>query len=623
MQNQSFRTVFVTNSPSLLASGSTVDQLAIGQIGVIDAKTNLAVTAPTYATTKAFQVYWGTPNIDLGIYGGVPNETDRSKLIKGKLIKGFRAKKASKPQTQKIVIGWTGDVSDTETITAGVGERKFLYLNYTGTGIDKLFSKQGITRAYSVDTSCWNSTDDCSTSCGTVDNCRLADEFVKQINADSWTNKFAKARAITECSLSGGVACYVFTVDLCDAGDDASLGLVQAQYPGLVVTRTKRVGATSTYSLTKSTNSLPTAVTNAGMILIPDCSTCPSGYTAVTSKKVYTIKISDAGTVAALTAAATAYGIVSPESITRLSYEYGTSTYVATSSTALTAIDADQVTFLGDSRVGCVITTPTTTAWVLSETLYKYPKTYRLTIGDTVCGSNRLAEIQATFPELVVSIVDARGSCVHTYQTTVYSQCVPLGCSQEQLFFTRPQNFDGVQWEAVASEGGDGTEKAGIEIEIAFINRTTSECTYDRFPADDYDTVFVNASEYNPDTWQGSNCETSWKVREIQGFKPPIGDGARLRKQEEYSKGYDLRVRHSNPVVRENMGYSLQADPNKYYDEYVLEFDFEYKVGGWAQKHSESYHLSIYVPEGTGSAIESLFNTYLQSAAIQIDPVVL
>jgi len=408
---------------------------------------------------------------------------------------------------------------------------------------------------------------------------------------------------------------------MCDTGDDTALGLVQAQYPTLSVTRVGRVGSTSTYAVIKDANVAPADVTNAGMILIPDCPTCPSGYTAVTSKYVYTIKRSDAGTAGALATAITDYGIAGAETLTRLQYEFGTSTYVAASTTTLTASGADQLHYVGLSTYGCVITTPTTTAWTLFDTLSKYSKTFRLTIGDTECGSNRLTELQAQYPDLVITIVNAGGSCVHTYETTVYSQCVKVGCSTDQLTFTRPANFEGVKWDEVEEAGGDGTEKAGIEIEIAFVNRVTGECTFDRFPADEYDTVFVSASQFNPDYWEGTNCETDWKVRQIRGFKPPIGDGARLRDQELKSKMYDYRYRSFDPVVREIEGYSLQADPAKYYDEYVLEFDFKYPVGGWSQNEVDSYHVSLFVPQGMGANIETLFNTYIESSAIQIDPV--
>ena len=116
MSYQSFQQVFVTNSPALLAEGKTVDSLAPGQIGFLDAKTYKAVTAPTYAKNKAIYGVWGTPDVDAGEFGGVPNENEYTKLIKGKLIKRVRAKKAQRGVTPVYTIGWSGDVSDTDTL---------------------------------------------------------------------------------------------------------------------------------------------------------------------------------------------------------------------------------------------------------------------------------------------------------------------------------------------------------------------------------------------------------------------------------------------------------------------------------------------------------------------------
>ena len=56
MLNQSFSQVFVTNSSAILASGSTVANLAVGQIGIIDANTYFATTTPTYAINKALKI---------------------------------------------------------------------------------------------------------------------------------------------------------------------------------------------------------------------------------------------------------------------------------------------------------------------------------------------------------------------------------------------------------------------------------------------------------------------------------------------------------------------------------------------------------------------------------------
>lgn len=941
---QSFMQSFVSNSGALLAQGSTVDSLAVGQIGILDGKTNLAVTSPTYANNKALSLVWGTPNIDLGLLGGIPNENEYSKLIKGKFIKNFRAKKASKPQSQKITIGWSGDSADTNTLSAQPGDVKHLYLKLTGSAIDKLYSKQGNIRMYSVDTSCWSSTSDCDTSCDPVDCTRLATELAAKINSDNQVNRLIKARAITSCSpalTSTTTNCYAFRVELCDDGTDSALGLVQIQYPTNVVNRVSRVGSTSTYEIVKTVNSAPSAVSNSGMIIIPNCSTCPSGYTLVNNSFVYRLTRTDSGDAGAMADVASRYNITGTESISRMNYEYGQSTYVIVSSTALvvngtanevqqlivpgatagtftltfngnttsaiaynasaatvqtallaltgmyagdvvatggtlpntavtltfggqfTGTNVPQVTttstgltggaavvttvsqgfnaninevqtvtsggtagtitftynsvttgsvawnataatiqtaleglstigagnvsvtggilgtnpvvikFIGalagqnvsaitlgigslttattantyvvtttqgfnnntnevqsiigtgatsgtftlsfngntttaiaynasaatvqtallalpgmatgdvvatggalpstavvltfggqfagqnvpqvivnssttvapivastttqgvdgndvltlvtnNARQTCVLSSATTTAWALNDTLVKYQKSYRITLADTTCGTSRLADLQTAYPSNVITLVNAAGSCVHTYETTVYSQCVTTGCSLDTLIYTKPVGFEGAIWEeVVTSIPSETTCICGIEIETAFVNRVTNECTFDYFPAYDYDTVFVQASQFEPD-WNGPMCSTDWAIKQIRAMKLPIGDGAYVRKMEQRSKSYDLRERSYNAAMREAQGYQFITDVNKYYDEYVIEFDFKYIAGaGWSESYNDSYHVHVFFPEGMGKPFETAVNSYLQSSGIQIDPVIL
>jgi len=81
MLNQSFRQVFVTNSPALLAGGATVENIGVGQVGFVDAKTYKGVTSPTYAKNKALQIVQGTPDLSyLPLMAGVPNENVYSHL---------------------------------------------------------------------------------------------------------------------------------------------------------------------------------------------------------------------------------------------------------------------------------------------------------------------------------------------------------------------------------------------------------------------------------------------------------------------------------------------------------------------------------------------------------------
>lgn len=626
MAAQSYRDGFVSNTGTLLAQGATVESLAVGQVGIADAKSYTGVTSPTYAKNKALILVQGTPDLgDLPLLSGVPNENDYSKLIKGKFLTGFRGKKAVRPRNEVWTVGWSGDNADTDTLFAKPGEVKHLYIKLTGGPIDKLFSKQGITRQFSVKS---GAVDDCGEPCTDVDCQDLVDQLTKAINSDpligaqgSQKNRLIKASSIVDCETPASVTTdtdYVFVMTVCDNGDDVSLGLVQAQYPDDVVKRIGRSGSDSTYQIISDTNVEPTAYSNNGITVIPDCDSCPSGYTLTAAGFAYQVQRSDAGDAGALTSVKSDYSITGSEVGIRSNYEFGSSTYILISTTALTVSGVDILTFLGESRSFCVLTTPSTVDWNANGTLTKFGKKFRLTIADDVCGTSRFADVQAAFSDLTVTEVDASGDCVHTFETTVFSQAVEEGCSLDTLVFEKPQAFEGIEWVEVAGTYGT-TCKCGVRIEVAFVNRITNECTFDKFPYE-AETVHVQISSFDPD-YNASPDELQWAVKKIQSYQHPAGFGAHVRKQEQDFLSYRLKERSHDPVVREIEGYSFQAVPDRYYDEYVLEFDFKYKVGGWAQEYTDAYSFSVYFPEGNGKNFENAINAYIASAAIQIDPV--
>lgn len=626
--NQSFKQVFVTNSGTLLASGTTTD-LSVGQVGIFDGDTYQATTTPTFFKNKSIRIGWGYPNIPpAAIMSGMFNQNEISQKIAGKRIKNVRVFRAVHPRPEVVTVGWSGDVSDDSTLTVPAGESKSFYLRLTGAPIDKIYSTQGFLRRYVVEGPC---IDNCADGCTDSVDCRaIAESLAKKINLDPKVKGLVKASVISECDPAVSVStvpCYVFTVTICDDGSDTSLGYVQSQYPGTTVTRKTRVGSNTTYSVTKDVNTAPAAVSNAGLTIIPDCPTCPSGYTLVASGFVYEVKRADAGSSGNLTTVKSDYSISGSETGVRLSYENGVSTYILTASAAITsAVGVDQLKFLGESRNSCVITSATTTAWALSETLAKYPKVFRLTVADSVCGTNRLSEIQAAFPDLTVSLVDADGSCVHTYETTVYSQCVPAGCSLDLLQFVAPDSFEGASWEAVPDAAlADGTScKCGIRLESAWVDRVTNECTYGYWPYE-ADGVHIEISEYDPN-YNGApdKCKLdSTKVRTIQTLVYPQGNGQHVRRLEEKSKELFLKDRAFDPVRREMEGYEFIAKPENFYDQVTIEFDYSYPVGGFSQHYTDSTHLHIFVKEGLGSALVTALNSYIASPEIALDPVVL
>lgn len=623
--NQSFKQVFVTNSGTLLSTGTTVD-LAIGQVSFFDADTYAATITPTYFANKGLIVGWGYPDLPpASLMSGMNNENEKTHRIGGKKIKRVRAKRAVHGHAEIVIAGNTGDVADTNTLSVAAGQKKAFYLRLTGAPIDRLYSTQGFLRRYVVEGPC---IDNCADGCLDGSDCRLAVEnLAKQINLDPKVRGLVKASIITSCEPDISVStinAYVFTVSLSDDGSDAALGFVQSQYPGTVVTRSGRIGVLSTYSITKAVNSAPTAVSNAGLTIIPDCPTCPSGYTLVPSGLVYEIKRADAGSSGNLTTVKSDYGITGTELGVRTSYQGGVSTYVLTSNVVLTAVGTDQFKSVGSVTNGCVITSATTTAWALFQTLIRFPKTYRISLQDDICGSNRLAALQAAFPTLTISVVDSDGTCVHTYETTIYSDPVINGCSIDMLNFVDPQAFEGVSWTPVAPAGiPDGTVcKCGIKLESAWVDRITNDCSYGHY-AYEKDGVHIEFNEFDANyNGEPEHCITGkTAVKLVQSLQYPQGVGSYVRELEEKSKEFFLKYRSVDPLMREIEGFTFQADPTKFYDEVVIEYSYDYPVGMFSNVYADQHSLRIFVQEGYGAPIVAALNSYITSPEIGMDAI--
>lgn len=628
--NQSWRHAFVTNSPALLAQGQTVETLGVGQIAILDEKTKTAVTAPTYATTKAFRFVWGTPDIEgrQSIMTGTPNENIYSKLVKGKNILGFRGKKAKRGQTQIVTVGFSGAAGDTDTLAIYPGEVRHLFLNLSGAPIDKFYTKQGLMRQYSVEAPY---TADCGDDCVAVSAEWVADQLVKQINSDTQVNRFVKASKVIDAADPTPAAnCYRFEVAVCDTRDDIALGLVQAQYPTDQVKRVRVEGANSVYEITRDANTTPTALSNSGFTTIPDCDVCPSGYVKEVAGFVYTAVVEDANADISATivskidtahATADAYAAkISNDNYVIVTQVELTPTQIETAIEASSGPAVSSVTFKYEStRDLCVQYSASTFAWSLAETLNKFSKKYRVTVADTVCGVNRLADIQAAFPDNVVTVVDASGDCVHMYEITVLSECVSAGCALADVKFVKPVPFEGVHWVEVPASFGNN--KAGVRIESAFVNRITGECDYSHFTYE-ADPVHIYASSFDPN-YNGDPVRAEWVAKQIQGIQYPAGHGVEIRVFEEDTKRDFGRHRSFDPVTRFNEGYEFITDPNRFYDEYVLQFKFDYSVGGWTQKESEVYSLFFYFPEGMGKSFEGAINAYIASVGLPIEEVIL
>ena len=210
---------------------------------------------------------------------------------------------------------------------------------------------------------------------------------------------------------------YTFrSLTVADAGDSNAFARVQAQYPTLKVVKTDRIGdekSVYTVLVPSATVLADFEITSAGSL--KTCEDCPSGFTATDAGFVYHISVEDDGVDLSSDVDGIA-GYVSG-SISRKGNVDGVGVYTVVTNDAVT--DAEIATFkastvpLGTSVVTFVgevseICTPDAVvdeiAWVLGDTCYASAKTFEIVVPDDECGNTRLAELQASFPNLTIAV---------------------------------------------------------------------------------------------------------------------------------------------------------------------------------------------------------------------------
>jgi len=216
-------------------------------------------------------------------------------------------------------------------------------------------------------------------------------------------------------ALSG--TAYTFrSLTVTDAGDSNAFARVQAQYPTLNVVKTERIGdekSVYTVLVPSATVLADFEIKSAGSV--KTCEDCPSGFTATDAGVVYHITVEDDGADLSTTVDNIA-GYVSG-SISRKGNVDGVGVYTVVTDDAVTeaeiatfkastaVLGTSVVTFVGEVSAVC---TPDAVvdeiAWVLGDTCYATTKTFEITVADDECGNARLAELQASFPNLTITV---------------------------------------------------------------------------------------------------------------------------------------------------------------------------------------------------------------------------
>ena len=177
--NDVFQVLPTKGNQALATSGSTVDALLPGQLGVFDANTGLAFGASVPAGTKAITLAVGVGN------GSVLSDirTSAGQFIQTKGITDLTFKPHTAGQPMKVTVGSFKAECDTE-----YGVR----VEFRNAKINRIQGFNQFSKAYMVTTPCC---DDCAGGCGSLDANVLTQLFIASINADEANLVLAQAVA--------------------------------------------------------------------------------------------------------------------------------------------------------------------------------------------------------------------------------------------------------------------------------------------------------------------------------------------------------------------------------------------------------------------------------------------
>lgn len=346
---------------------------------------------------------------------------------------------------------------------------------------------------------------DCNGTCPDfkINSARIYTNLAKKINTDVEAQSLGiKARVKLSDYTATAATITKYQLQVCDEGNGAALGAVQAHLSDSSVERTSRTGSISTYQVWRT--ALPAPFIPETSVALATCGVCPVGFTTVPGTDTYIISRPLAGTEDLTTAAAkatfatTVGGTYSATTSTFLSQNGSVAVIqiVVPTGTVVATLLSDVVTKSKSEGATCVPTAATAIAWTVVTTGYKGVRTLCISLNRKDCGGavhDRLPELVALYannPSVVPGsvVVGAAGlACRDSYQLQQYSDGIATDAclAKDTLIFNDFGGFEGAQWEEVPAPvlPYDPTKKAGLEITAELTPKFFSDCA---FELDDY-----------------------------------------------------------------------------------------------------------------------------------------
>lgn len=640
----SFDRAFFVSS-GLLQTGRSLD-LAKGQLGFFKGS---GVNKRGYQAITSFA---GMPkretfHIKLGMHQDLPVTRSQNNYHASTFpfsLKDVVDVRVSRPERNKqvldeLVIGYDGINPDT-AIKLRRGEVKKVSVKMSGELIGMLTGTNCITiSTYLQSDSCYPFSDcaDCD-KCEYVDcvpliEAALQDLRNQEIRGGIKASEVVEFTPVYRCTdpVAETLVPHVFRqLEVCDTGDEAALGAVQAQYPGFKIERVKRVGATSTYQTLVPTSegafddyeqTLPS--------IFPGCEDCPAGYTETPEGLLYAVSLEDDGAVLSATVE-TLPNAVAASTIKQGQVD-GVGFYTVLLTQALTDAEIQAfvtanptatVEFVNTVDSICNNTNVNTASWDDVQTCDASTRQFTITLPDNECGEDRLAELQQAYPHLNIGLEGTTGGCQTKYITTVNTN---IACEECDPIFVdsfradAPQPFDQVAWEPVAVIGQTDC-LCGIRVKAKDLRVEPSECIKDIVGYVESSVMLQASGGYLTEVREGIGeiTDDSFNVIYLNRWQPRTHVGGNLWDLEDRNRVFFTGQERDcdDNVSKFFKEEESHIDTTAQYIDYAVTLKRSNYAQSFSQEVATTTTFHIFVKIGDHVAIETALNSLAANAGL-------
>lgn len=679
--DQSFKALWINNRGAV-SKNQKLSDLGPEAIGVFPADVVNGKGEPVSLSVPSFKNHsklilkqglhptLGSKNPIITRTDGKPRET--SEFTASDIVE-WRGKKGQKGSVGEIVvIGYDG-LDASQDLAKGVKlDAKPMYLNMTLSGepIKRFFGKSYINHRIAINKDLCIGDCDCYDACGKVDSNLIADKIIREIETGylqtpgpkglstvylSSLLKVSKIRKCAEGITLPTVATkeykkWQITIPTAFAG---AAGQLASKNPTLVIDQENRGLGEVTYTTWTDTTVTTLPDITFTDYLLPVCDTCPDcpveseQFAGV--RKVQ-VRVPKGVTPATINRANPAYDPENPGSvpatisaqISRILYSsdiftgdvYIVTVHADTTDAEITsALDATSILdILEDTSIYCV-GPDTTFSWATCESAFTTTKEFELVLNNHHCDkeADRLEEVQAAYPELVVTVKQV-GTCITSYKTTIESDKLPAeDCDKEfgTFRFVKPASYQGFAWKELtpvnefpvctpAEEDEKPCCVTGLMFETARWDEDLAECGfgYTSWSPTLTKPIKLQLNVHSLD-WSGNPCdEVPIYSKVLQKATFEKGTDGRLVQEWEkiqlhYENGNGWRL---NPYANDALNVKFTAVPEAIYDVYYLTIKRK-QFGtshGWSNQNKTTYAFPVI--SGQGKEFEEYMNQLVLSA---------